>query len=60
MKFEIDLKTFIALAGIITMLAGFFYTTKLRLENIEEQIVQLEEEQDRINRKLRVKKGKKK
>ena len=52
MKFEIDLKTLLTLGGILAMLAGSFYTTKLRLENIETQIVKIEEEQDKLNRKL--------
>ena len=59
MKFEIDLKTLVTLGGILAMLAGFFYTTKLRLENIETQIVKIEEDQDRLNRKLNRKSAKK-
>jgi len=59
MKFEIDLKTLLTLGGILAMLAGFFYTTKLRLENIETQIVKIEENQDRLNRKLNRKSVKK-
>ena len=61
MKFEVDLKTLLTLGGILAMLAGFVYTTKLRLENIEEQIVEIEEAQDRLGRKLNrksIKKGK--
>lgn len=59
MKFEIDLKTLLTLGGILAMLAGFFYTTKLRLENIETQIVKIEEDYDRLNRKLNRKSTKK-
>ena len=59
MKFEIDLKTLITLGGILAMLAGSFYTTKLRLENIETQIVKIEEKQDRLDRRVNRKSGKK-
>tara|TARA_B100000029_G_scaffold511845_1_gene606926 strand:+ start:1999 stop:2196 length:198 start_codon:yes stop_codon:yes gene_type:complete len=59
MKFEIDLKTLITLGGILAMLAGSFYTTKLRLENIEAQIVKIEEKQDRLDRRVNRKSGKK-
>jgi len=60
MKFEIDLKTLITLGGILAILAGFFFTTKLRLDYIEQQIIELEEGQQQLNQRLRVKKGKKK
>jgi hypothetical protein len=60
MKFEIDFKTLLTLAGVLAMLAGFFFTTKLRLDYIEQQIVELEEEQEQLNQRLRIKKGKKK
>jgi len=59
MKFEIDLKTLLTLGGILAMLAGFVYTTKLRLENIEAQVIQIEEDQDRLNRRLNRKSTKK-
>ena len=59
MKFELDLKTLVTLGGILAMLAGFVYTTKLRLENVEAQVVQIEVEQDRLNRRLNRKSAKK-
>jgi len=62
MKFEIDLKTLLTLGGILAMLAGFVYTTKLRLENIEAQVTKVEEQVDYLKRRSRSKhnKGQKK
>ena len=36
MKF--DLKTLITLAGIIMLMGGFYYTTQLRLEILENEV----------------------
>ena len=58
MKFEIDLKTLLTLGGILAMLAGFVYTTKLRLENIEAQITKVEEQVDYLKRRSRIKQNK--
>jgi len=52
MKFEFDLKTLITLIGIVAMLGGFLYTTQLRLDNLEEQIVSVEKKQERLERRL--------
>ena len=58
MKIELDLKTLITLAGIVAMLSGFLYTTQLRLDNLEEQIVAVEDKQERLKRRVRVKPNK--
>lgn len=58
MKIELDLKTLVTLGGIVAMLSGFVYTTTLRLDNIEEQVIQLEEEQAKLVRRTRVKSNK--
>jgi len=58
MKFEIDLKTLVTLAGILAMLAGFVYTTKLRLENIEADVARIESQVEVLKRHSRVKRNK--
>jgi cell division protein FtsL len=38
MKLTLDIKTLIAIAGIIAMLGGFYYSTQHRLNSLELQI----------------------
>jgi hypothetical protein len=35
---KIDLKTLIAIAGSIAVLGGFYFTTQLRLDTLEDEI----------------------
>ena len=56
MKLELDVKTLITLAGIVAMLSGFVYTTKLRLDLVDQRIEKVETECRQLKRKLRPKK----
>jgi len=58
MKIELDIKTLITLGGIVAMLGGFVYTTRLRFELIDARIEKVENQQSAIKRKLRPKKNK--
>ena len=53
---KLDIKTAIAILTIATTLGGFYYTTQLRLDDLEEKVTELEEAdaklRKRINRKL--------
>ena len=60
MKLELDVKTLITLAGIVAMLSGFVYTTKLRLDLVDQRIEKVEAECHQLKRKLRPKKTNKK
>ena len=42
MKAEIDIKTMIAIVASVGVLGGFYYTTQMRLDNIEQDIIQLQ------------------
>ena len=53
MKAEIDIKTALTIGGIITLLAGFYYTTKMRLDNIEQEISELHSEIAKTNKLIR-------
>jgi len=55
---KLDLKTVATLLGVIALLGswvihfgGFYYTTQLRLDNIEESISQLEKKVNRSHKK---------
>ena len=55
---KLDLKTVGALLGILALLGswvihfgGFYYTTQLRLDNIEESISQLEKKKNRPHKR---------
>ena len=41
MKF--DLKTLLTVGGILVTLAGFYYTTQMRLDSLEKSVVELQE-----------------
>ena len=60
MKLEFDIKTLITLGGIIAMLSGFVYTTKLRLDLVDQRIEKVESECHQLKRRLRSKKTSKK
>ena len=57
MKIQLDLKTLITLAGIVAMLSGFVYTTKLRLDLIDQRIEKVEDDYRRLKRSSRSKKS---
>jgi len=55
---KLDLKTVATLLGVIALLGswvihfgGFYYTTQLRLDNIEESISQLEKKKNRPHKR---------
>ena len=60
MKIEFDIKTLITLGGIVAMLSGFVYTTRLRLEIFDQRIEKIESDNHQLKRKLRPKKINKK
>jgi hypothetical protein len=53
MKIELDIKTLITLGGIVAMLSGFVYTTRMRFDLIDTRLEQLEDHQSVIKRKLK-------
>ena len=57
MKIQLDLKTLITLAGIVAMLSGFVYTTKLRFDLIDQRIEKVEDDYRRLKRSSRSKKS---
>ena len=40
MKFELDIKTILAIGSIIALLGGFYYSTQHRLTSLEEKVEQ--------------------
>ena len=50
MKFNLDIKTLITLFTIATVLGGFYYSTQIRLDNLEESISVMEKKVNRLNR----------
>ncbi len=59
MKLEVDIKTLITLGGIVAMLSGFVYTTKLRLDLVDQRIEKVESECHKLIRRLQPKKSSK-
>ena len=59
MKLEFDIKTLITLGGIVAMLSGFVYTTKLRLDLVDQRIEKVESECHKLKRRLQPKKSNK-
>tara|TARA_R110000737_G_C14271274_1_gene430468 strand:+ start:187 stop:408 length:222 start_codon:yes stop_codon:yes gene_type:complete len=39
-KFELDIKTILAIGSIIALLGGFYYSTQYRLTSLEEKVEQ--------------------
>lgn len=56
MKFDLDLKTLVMIISTACALAGFYYTTQARLDVVEHQIQDLEDDVDRLNRIVKNKK----
>ena len=59
MKLEVDLKTLITLGGIVAMLSGFVYTTKLRLDLVDQRREKVDSESHKLKRRLQPKKSSK-
>tara|TARA_R100000808_G_C2141101_1_gene148918 strand:+ start:1500 stop:1673 length:174 start_codon:yes stop_codon:yes gene_type:complete len=53
MKAEIDIKTMIAIVASVGVLGGFYYTTQMRLDNIEQDIIQLQADIKKTNKLVR-------
>ena len=49
---EIELATLIKIGGILAMAAGFMYTTQYRLSEVEEDIVEIQQEQKRLYKRI--------
>jgi len=53
MKAEIDIKTLFAMVAAVAVLGGFYYTTQMRLDNIEQEMDQLHSEIKKTNKLIR-------
>ena len=52
MKIELDIKTLITLGGIVAMLSGFVYTTRMRFDLVD-RLEQLENHQSVMRKRLK-------
>tara|TARA_R100000005_G_C4991537_1_gene198881 strand:+ start:549 stop:716 length:168 start_codon:yes stop_codon:yes gene_type:complete len=53
MKLEnLDIKTLITLLTFAATLGGFYYTTQDRLDNLEAEMVKMQKQIKKINRKI--------
>ena len=52
---KLDIKTVITLCTFVATLAGFYYSTQIRLDNLEEEVVQIEKQVKRLTRQLKQK-----
>ena len=57
MKTEIDIKTLITIIASVAVLGGFYYTTQMRLDNIEKEIDQLNSAIKKTNKLIRKKRN---
>ena len=53
MKAEVDIKTALTISGIVALLAGFYYTTQMRLDNIEQEMQELHSQLAKTNKLIR-------
>ena len=49
MDFKIDFKTLLTISVIIASLGGFYYTTQLRLDSLEDSVTELRELKGEVN-----------
>jgi len=52
---KLDIKTVITLCTFVATMAGFYYSTQIRLDNLEEEVVQVEKQVKRLTRQLKQK-----
>ena len=52
---KIDLKIFITLVTFAATMGGFYYTTQMRLDNLEKSIKSVEKQIKQIKKKKRLK-----
>ena len=50
---KLDIKTVITLCTFVATMAGFYYSTQIRLDNLEEEVVQVEKQVKRLTRQLK-------
>ena len=48
---KLDIKTLITLLTIAATLGGFYYTTQVRLDNLEQEVSQVKKQIKRLTRK---------
>ena len=48
---KLDIKTLITLLTMAAVLGGFYYTTQIRLDNLDEEVMQIQKQVKRIARK---------
>ena len=48
---KLDIKTLITLLTFAAALGGFYYTTQIRLDSLEQEVSQMKKQIKRINRK---------
>tara|TARA_B100000287_G_C20626094_1_gene777895 strand:+ start:616 stop:777 length:162 start_codon:yes stop_codon:yes gene_type:complete len=53
MKINLDLKTLITIVTFAAMMGGFYYTTQIRLNDLENDISKLQKQVKRISKKQR-------
>ena len=56
---KLELSHIIAVLTLVATLAGFYYTTNHRLDHLEDLVIELQEQDARLQQKIN-KKGKKK
>jgi len=49
---KLDIKTVITIAAFAVTMGGFYYTTQLRLDNLEENIASVEKQLKIVKKKL--------
>ena len=49
MDFKIDFKTLLTVSVIVASLGGFYYTTQLRLDSLEDSVTELRELRGEVN-----------
>tara|TARA_R110000824_G_scaffold215226_1_gene401450 strand:- start:122 stop:325 length:204 start_codon:yes stop_codon:yes gene_type:complete len=49
MDFKIDFKTLLTISVIVASLGGFYYTTQLRLDSLEDSVTELRELRGEVN-----------
>ena len=52
---KLDIKTLITLFTIAATLGGFFYSTQLRLDSLEEDVAKLQKQVKRLARQVKLK-----
>jgi len=52
---KLDIKTLITLFTIAATLGGFYYSTQIRLDNLEEDVVKMQKQIKRLTRQVKQK-----